>query len=51
MLGNMYSSKRELLLNYHEIVLLSSEKYSKKWYIYAVNTFVLVIQVTSLKGK
>ena len=36
----MYSSKRKLLVNYDKIVLLSREKYSKKWYIYTVNTFV-----------
>ena len=39
----MCSSKQKLL-TYDKIVLLS-KKYSKKWYIYTVNTFVLVIQV------
>ena len=36
----MYSSKQKLLLTYDKIVLLSKKKYSKKWYIYTVNTFV-----------
>ena len=36
----MYSSKQALLVNYHKIVWLSSEIYSKKWYIYTFNTFV-----------
>ena len=40
----MCSSKQKLL-TYDKIVLLSKKKYSKKWYIYTVNTFVLVIQV------
>ena len=35
----MYSSKQKLL-TYDKIVLLSKKKYSKKWYIYTVNTFV-----------
>ena len=45
----MYSSKQKLLVNYDQIVLLSSKKYSKKWYIYTVNTFVC--SNPRLKGK
>ena len=38
--GSMYSSKRKLLVNYNKVLLLSIEKYSNKWYIYIINTFV-----------
>ena len=38
----MYS-KGKLLVNYDKIVLLSSKKYSKKGYIYTVNTFIFYI--------
>ena len=38
--GSMYSSKRKLLVNYNKVLLLSIEKYSNKWYICIINTFV-----------
>ena len=47
----MYSSKPNLLENYDKIVLLASEKYSKKWYIYTVNTFVFNHPSYLLKRK
>ena len=47
----MYSFKRKLLVDYDKIVLLSSEKYSKKWYIYTANTFVFSDPSFLLKRK
>ena len=47
----VFSSKRKLLVNYDEIVLLSIEKYSKKWYIYAVSRFIFNDPSYLLKRK
>ena len=38
----MYSSKRKLLVNYHKIILFSSDKYSKKNGIFIPLTHFMV---------
>ena len=47
----MYSSKWKLLLTYDKTELLSCKKYSKKWYIYTVNTFLFSDSSYLLKRK